>query len=272
VGRCGTLGHSQHHTMIGDGVRRACAPGHRTKRPEHLQVPLSNPTTNSRWTPSERQDVGTGSRTHAGTSLVALEMGERGRGMDLGALKDLCQRLDELAAILEIMEGEPIHVDLHREAANALYQAHFEIERLRSDNDRHRETSNALGDAPAEIERLRSDAADLQHTKFDGGLSNLPPASGAGATDWFKKFLERRRGHSTGVAAAADKTTRTYFPFRVDIWTDDGGSVLEHLAGVENLIVARGAYRAACERWPHAAITLRKGASIVEDSRRGATP
>jgi hypothetical protein len=192
--------------------------------------------------------------------------------MDLGALKELCRRLDELAAILEIMEGEPIHVDLHREAANALYQAHFEIERLRSDNDRHRETSNALGDAPAEIERLRSDAADLQHTKFDGGLSNLPPASGAGATDWFKKFLERRRGHSTGVAAAADKTTRTYFPFRVDIWTDDGGSVLEHLAGVENLIVARGAYRAACERWPHAAITLRKGASIVEDSRRGPTP
>ena len=242
--------------------------------------------------------------------------------MDLGALKDLCQRLDELAAILEIMEGEPIHVDLHREAANALYQAHSEIERLRSDNDRHRETSNALGEAPAEIERLRSDAADLQHTKFDGGLSNLPPASGVGATDWFKKFLERKRGHSSGVAAAAegtqppespaavrvpqaatptkeefekivqaiyaaaaqlrqastgvapaaDKTTRTYFPFRVDIWTDDGGSVLEHLAGVENLIVARGAYRAACERWPHAAITLRKGASIVEDSRRGPTP
>ncbi len=80
------------------------------------------------------------------------------------------------------------------------------------------------------------------------------------------------RQASTGVTATADKTTRTYFPFRVDIWTDDGGSVLEHLAGVENLIVARGAYRAACERWPNAAITLRKGASIVEDSRRGLTP
>ena len=80
------------------------------------------------------------------------------------------------------------------------------------------------------------------------------------------------RQASTGVTATADKTTRTYFPFRVDIWTDDGGSVLEHLAGVENLIVARGAYRAACERWPNAAITLRKGASIVEDSRRGPTP
>jgi hypothetical protein len=83
---------------------------------------------------------------------------------------------------------------------------------------------------------------------------------------------DQLRQASTGVAAAADKTTRTYFPFRVDIWTDDGGSVLEHLVGVENLIVARGAYRAACERWPNAAITLRKGASIVEDSRRGPTP
>jgi phage tail tape-measure protein len=89
--------------------------------------------------------------------------------MDLGTLKELCQRLDELAAILEMMEGEPIHFDLHREAANALYQAHSEIERLRSDNERHRETSNALRDALAEIERLRSGAADLQHTKFDEG-------------------------------------------------------------------------------------------------------
>jgi DNA repair ATPase RecN len=110
--------------------------------------------------------------------------------MDLGALKELCQKL---AAILEMMEGEPIHVDLHREAANALYQAHSEIERLRSDNERHRETSNALRDALAEIERLRSDAADLQHTKFDEGPGNLPPVSVTGATDWFKKFLERKR-------------------------------------------------------------------------------
>jgi hypothetical protein len=33
----------------------------------------------------------------------------------------------------------------------------------------------------------------LQHAKFDGGLSNPPPASMAGATDWFMKFLERKR-------------------------------------------------------------------------------
>jgi DNA repair exonuclease SbcCD ATPase subunit len=137
--------------------------------------------------------------------------------MDVRALKDLCQRQDELAAILEIMEGEPVIVDLHRESSDALNQALSEIERLRSHADLHRETSNALRDALAEInrlkadaelhqktsealrdalaeiERLRSETADLQHTKFDGGLSNLPPASFARATDWFMNFLERKR-------------------------------------------------------------------------------
>jgi hypothetical protein len=63
-------------------------------------------------------------------------------------------------------------------------------------------------------------------------------------------------------------TTRTHFVYRIDIWTDDGKNILEHLAGLENLIVARAAYRAACERWPKAVITLRQGARIVEDSRR----
>jgi hypothetical protein len=62
--------------------------------------------------------------------------------------------------------------------------------------------------------------------------------------------------------------TRTHFVYRIDIWTDDGQYILEHLAGVENLIVARAAYRAACERWPKARITLRQGARVVEDSRR----
>jgi uncharacterized coiled-coil DUF342 family protein len=135
--------------------------------------------------------------------------------MDVRRFKELCQRLDELAAILEIMECDPINADLHREASNALSQALSEIERLRSDADQHRETpdalnqalsenehlrsqadqhreaSNALRDALAEIERLRSDAADLRRTEFDLGLSNLPPASIA--ADWFMKFSERKQ-------------------------------------------------------------------------------
>ena len=112
--------------------------------------------------------------------------------MDVRRFKELCRRLDELAAILEIMECDPINADLHREASDALNQALSEIERLRSDADQHRETSNALQSALAEIERLRSDAADLhQNTQFDRGLSNLAPASIA--TDWSMKFLERKQ-------------------------------------------------------------------------------
>ena len=94
--------------------------------------------------------------------------------MDVRTVKDLCQRLDELATILELMEGEPINVALHREASDVLNQALSEIERLRSEADLHRETSHALRDALVEIERLQSEAADLQHTKFDRGLIPSP--------------------------------------------------------------------------------------------------
>jgi hypothetical protein len=65
--------------------------------------------------------------------------------------------------------------------------------------------------------------------------------------------------------------TRTHFVYRIDIWADDGKNIVEHLAGLENLIVARAAYRAACERWPNARITLRQSARVVEDSRRRTT-
>ena len=68
-----------------------------------------------------------------------------------------------------------------------------------------------------------------------------------------------------------EKTTRTQFAYRIDVWTDDGKNILEHLAGLENLNVARAAYRAACERWPNARITLRQGARVVEGSRHWPT-
>ena len=66
--------------------------------------------------------------------------------------------------------------------------------------------------------------------------------------------------------------TRTHFVYRIDIWTDDGKNIVEHLAGLENLIVARAAYRAACDRWPHARITLRQGSRVVEYSLRRQSP
>ena len=45
-------------------------------------------------------------------------------------------------------------------------------------------------------------------------------------------------------------TLRTHFTFRVDTWTLDGESIVEHVAGVEDYQVALATYRAACERWP----------------------
>jgi hypothetical protein len=84
---------------------------------------------------------------------------------------------------------------------------------------------------------------------------------------------------TSAIYAAADQprpvplidnklTSRTHFVYRIDIWTDDSKYILEHLVGAENLIVARAAYQAACERWPNARITLRQGGRVVEDSRR----
>ena len=127
--------------------------------------------------------------------------------MDVRTVKDLCVRLDELSTILELMEGDPINVALYREASDALNQALSEIERLRSEADLHCETSHAMRDALAEIERLQSEVAGLQHTKFDGGLSNLSPTLTASATDWFKKFLERKQvltGEIKGTESHAD--------------------------------------------------------------------
>ena len=63
-------------------------------------------------------------------------------------------------------------------------------------------------------------------------------------------------------------TFRTHFTFRIDTWTPDGESVVEHVAGVEDYQLALATYRAACERWPGTPITLRQDARVIEDSRR----
>ena len=61
---------------------------------------------------------------------------------------------------------------------------------------------------------------------------------------------------------------RTHFTFRVDTWTSDGESIVEHVAGVEDYQVALATYRAARESWLGMSITLRQGARVIEDSRR----
>jgi hypothetical protein len=79
---------------------------------------------------------------------------------------------------------------------------------------------------------------------------------------------EARRGRGMGQKGAKMTTFRTHFTFRVDTWTPDGESIVEHIAGVEDYQVALATFRAACQRWPGTPITLRQGAQVIEDSRR----
>src|SRR5215831_15362403 len=58
-------------------------------------------------------------------------------------------------------------------------------------------------------------------------------------------------------------TFRTHFTFRIDTWTPDGESIVEHVAGVEDYQVALAMFRAACQRWPGTPITLRQGARVM---------
>jgi hypothetical protein len=50
--------------------------------------------------------------------------------------------------------------------------------------------------------------------------------------------------------------------------TKDGQSIVEHVAGAEDFQVAMATYHAARKRWPKAAMTLREGTRVIEDSRR----
>lgn len=61
--------------------------------------------------------------------------------------------------------------------------------------------------------------------------------------------------------------TRTHFAHRIDM-LDAAGEIQEHLAGVEDYILAEAVWREATARWPGATIILRQGARIVQDSRR----
>jgi hypothetical protein len=58
--------------------------------------------------------------------------------------------------------------------------------------------------------------------------------------------------------------TQTHFTLRVDMWTADGVSIVEHVAGVEDFEVAMATYHAAVKRRPGVPITLRQGARVIE--------
>jgi hypothetical protein len=69
-----------------------------------------------------------------------------------------------------------------------------------------------------------------------------------------------------GEGAVAMKT-RTHFGHRIDM-LDREGEIVEHLAGVEDSLLADATYEAALRRWPKVAIILRQGARVIRDSRK----
>jgi hypothetical protein len=58
------------------------------------------------------------------------------------------------------------------------------------------------------------------------------------------------------------------FAYRIDLSDAEGDNVVKHLADIDDLIVARATYEAACKRWPDERVTLRQGIRIIEDSRQ----
>jgi hypothetical protein len=76
--------------------------------------------------------------------------------------------------------------------------------------------------------------------------------------------VKREKEEESGKKGAKMTIFRAHFAFRVDTWTPDGESIVEHVAGVEDYQVALATYRAACERWPGTPITLRQGARVIE--------
>ena len=54
----------------------------------------------------------------------------------------------------------------------------------------------------------------------------------------------------------------------VELRDSSGENVVDLLAEVGDLQVARDTYQAALKRWPGGVITLRQGARVIEDSRQ----
>jgi hypothetical protein len=67
-------------------------------------------------------------------------------------------------------------------------------------------------------------------------------------------------GESSRIRRDEDKN---YFAFRVDVWDQDGDSIVEQFAGLEDYSMAVAACRAAVAARPKEKITLRQGARVV---------
>ena len=61
--------------------------------------------------------------------------------------------------------------------------------------------------------------------------------------------------------------TDTNFTYRIDRWDTHGRDIIQHIANVEDLVLAMAAYEAARKHWPGEPITLREGARVIKDTR-----
>ena len=61
---------------------------------------------------------------------------------------------------------------------------------------------------------------------------------------------------------------RIHFKHSVEV-IDNYGNIIDHLAGVEDFLLAKATYDAAVRRWPKERIRLCQEARIVEDSAHG---
>jgi hypothetical protein len=99
----------------------------------------------------------------------------------------------------------------------------------------------------------------------------LNASSPVGASSRLRRITAvGRRGLVVEKAPDRKKLTtlRTHFAYRIDRWDILGNTIIEHVAGIEDLFVAKAAYEAACQRSPGEMITLRQGGRIIEDSSK----
>jgi hypothetical protein len=76
------------------------------------------------------------------------------------------------------------------------------------------------------------------------------------------------RAAPRAMAERVGITRRRTFAHRIDLWDPSGETIVEPLAEIEDFELAMATFRAACERWPGANITLRAGETVIEDTRR----
>src|SRR5215470_10130396 len=73
------------------------------------------------------------------------------------------------------------------------------------------------------------------------------------------------RGGCSLTRLQSTSDSHAHHAHSIDRWDDATGSNLyEHLAGVNDLLLALATFQAAVKRWPGAKITLRNGARIIE--------